>query len=134
MESTASIAALAALAQETRLAIYRMLVEQGPSGLAAGRIGEALKLAPATLSFHLRDLSQAGLLEARQQGRFIYYSADFDTMNALLGYLAENCCRSSGPRVSADDAARSLPCMPSDPGRIAPPAPKPVVHPKRRIA
>ena len=134
MESTAAVQALGALAQETRLAIFRMLVQQGPSGLSAGSIGDALKLAPATLSFHLRELSQAGLVRARQQSRFIYYSADFPAMNALLGYLAENCCRASGARAPEDDATCASPCKPSELGRIAPSAPKPVVHPKWRAA
>jgi ArsR family transcriptional regulator len=130
----AAVKGLSALAQETRLAIFRMLVQQGPAGLAAGSIGDALKLAPATLSFHLRELSHAGLVCTRQQSRFIYYSADFSAMNALLGYLAENCCRASGACTPADDATCASPCMPSELRRIAPSAPKPVVHPKRRVA
>ncbi|HVR94588.1 MAG TPA: metalloregulator ArsR/SmtB family transcription factor [Casimicrobiaceae bacterium] len=132
MESKTAVQALGALAQETRLAIFRMLVQQGPAGLSAGSIGDSLKLAPATLSFHLRELSQAGLVRARQQSRFIYYSADFSAMNALLGYLAENCCRASS--APGDDATCPSPCMPSELGRIAPSDPKPVVHPKWRVA
>jgi DNA-binding transcriptional ArsR family regulator len=92
MEMTQAIGALGALAQETRLAIYRLLVESGPEGLAAGRIGEQLDLPPATLSFHLAQLARAGLARNRQEGRFVIYSADFDNMNALVGYLTENCC------------------------------------------
>jgi ArsR family transcriptional regulator len=130
MESRAAVKALGALAQETRLAIYRMLVEQGPAGLPAGKIGNALKLAPATLSFHLRELSHAGLVCARQQSRFVYYSADFTAMNGLLGYLADNCCRAGDACRPVDDATSPSPCMPSQPRRIAPSAPKPVVHPK----
>ena len=84
--------ALSALAQETRLKVYRLLVEAGPEGLSAGRIGEELGLPPATLSFHLAHLSRAGLAQARQEGRFMIYSADFQNMNALVGYLTENCC------------------------------------------
>jgi ArsR family transcriptional regulator len=95
MESKAVVRALSAL-QETRLAIYRMLVEHGPAGSAAGKIGDPLKLPPATLSFHLRELLHAGLVCAKQQSRFIYYSADFTTMNGLLGYLADHCCRTDG--------------------------------------
>ena len=132
MESTVAVKALGALAQETRLAIYRMLVEQGPAGLPAGKIGDALKLAPATLSFHLRELSHAGLVCARQRSRFIYYSADFTAMNGLLGYLADNCCRPGDARRPVDDATRPSPCMPSQPGHVALSAPKPVVHPKKR--
>jgi DNA-binding transcriptional ArsR family regulator len=72
--------------------VYRLLVQAGPQGLAAGRIGEALDLPPATLSFHLSGLSRAGLAKSRQEGRFVIYSADFESMNALVGYLTENCC------------------------------------------
>src|ERR1700741_5651960 len=92
MEMTQAIDALAALAQETRLKVYRLLVEAGPDGLSAGRIGEELELPPATLSFHLAHLSRAGLAQSRQDGRFVIYSADFQNMNALVGYLTENCC------------------------------------------
>ena len=92
MELSAAIEALSALAQESRLSIYRLLVEAGPEGVAAGRIGEALKLPPATLSFHLSHLTRAGLTQSRQEGRYVFYSADFQNMNALVGYLTENCC------------------------------------------
>jgi ArsR family transcriptional regulator, arsenate/arsenite/antimonite-responsive transcriptional repressor len=92
MEMTQAIEALSALAQETRLQVYRLLVEAGPEGLSAGRIGEELDLAPATLSFHLAHLSRAGLAQSRQEGRFVIYSADFQNMTALLGYLTDNCC------------------------------------------
>ena len=84
--------ALAALAQETRLETYRLLVEAGPEGLSAGRIGEELELPPATLSFHLAHLARTGLVRSRQDGRFVIYSADFQNMNQLVGYLTENCC------------------------------------------
>ena len=87
-----AIDALAALAQETRLQVYRLLVEAGQEGLSAGRIGEALDLPPATLSFHLAHLARTGLAQSRQEGRFVIYSADFRNMNALVGYLTENCC------------------------------------------
>ena len=86
------IDALAALAQESRLKIFRLLVEAGPEGLAAGRIGEALQLPPAPLSFHLAHLARAALVSSRQDGRFVFYSADFGSMNALVDYLTENCC------------------------------------------
>ena len=95
METTNALAALSALSQEHRLAIFRVLVEQGPDGLPAGMIGERLQLAPATLSFHLKELSHAGLIAARQNGRFIYYRADYAAMNGLVAYLTENCCRAS---------------------------------------
>lgn len=92
METTDAIKSLGALAQETRLAIYRLLVQAGPEGRAAGVIGEQLGIPPATLSFHLAQLAGAGLVRSRQDGRFIYYSADFGAMNALVGFLTENCC------------------------------------------
>jgi len=92
MESKDVVRALAALAQDSRLAIYRLLVQQGPTGVAAGEIAATLGLAPATLSFHLKELSNAGLVKSLQQSRFIFYSADFEAMNRLLAYLTENCC------------------------------------------
>ena len=97
MESTTAITALAALAQETRLAIYRLLVEAGPTGLSVGEIGVGLAVAPATLSFHLKELAHAGLVAPRQDGRFIYYSANYARMNELLAYLSENCCARDNP-------------------------------------
>jgi ArsR family transcriptional regulator, arsenate/arsenite/antimonite-responsive transcriptional repressor len=99
MEISEAVDALSALAQESRLSIYRLLVEAGPEGLSAGRIGEALKLPPATLSFHLSHLTRAGLTQSRQDGRFVFYSAAFQNMNELVGYLTENCCggRSCAP-------------------------------------
>ncbi len=96
MKSTAAVAALAALAQDTRLAVFRLLVQQGPSGLAAGEIAGQLAIAPATLSFHLKELAHAGLVSSRQEGRFVYYAARFDAMNALLAFLTENCCAVDG--------------------------------------
>lgn len=93
METKSALTALTALAQETRLSIFRLLVEQGPEGIAAGTLAERLGLANATLSFHLKELSHAGLVTARQAGRFIYYSANFRTMADLVAYLTENCCR-----------------------------------------
>ncbi len=86
------IAQLAALAQTTRLRIFRLLVEQGESGLTPGQIASLLGLANATLSFHLKELAQAGLLKATPQGRFICYSVDFTNVRGLLDYLSENCC------------------------------------------
>lgn len=92
METKSIIAALAALAQETRLAIFRLLVETGPQGLAVGKIGEKLGIAPATLSFHLKELSHTGLVVSRQESRFIIYSANFKTMMGLITFLTQNCC------------------------------------------
>jgi DNA-binding transcriptional ArsR family regulator len=93
MQITEGVAALSALAQETRLAAYRLLVEAGPEGIAAGQIADTLGVAPPALSFHLKELSHAKLVSARQEGRFIYYAADFDQMAALMTFLTHNCCR-----------------------------------------
>jgi ArsR family transcriptional regulator len=95
METKAAITALSALAHESRLAVFRLLVEAGPDGLAAGQVSERLGLPPSSLSFHLKELSHAGLAASRQQGRFVIYSANFPAMNALLAYLTENCCAGS---------------------------------------
>jgi len=93
MKSIDAIDALSALAQETRLAIFRLLVREGPDGLAAGGIAERLGIPAPTLSFHLAQLSRAGLIAARREGRSILYAADYGGMNALLTYLTEDCCR-----------------------------------------
>lgn len=87
-----AIRSLSALAQESRLSIFRLLVQAGPAGMAAGSIGEKLDLPPATLSFHLAGLARAGLVRSRQEGRFVVYSADFEGMGRLLAYLTEDCC------------------------------------------
>ena len=87
-----AVQALGALAQGTRLSIFRLLVQAGPAGMAAGSIGEKLDLPPATLSFHLAGLTRAGLAQSRQEGRFVIYSADFEGMGRLLAYLTEDCC------------------------------------------
>ena len=92
METLTAADRLAALGHETRLAIFRLLVQAGPEGLAAGAIGERLSLAPATGSFHLAHLSRVGLIAGRQESRFIYYAADFSVMDDLIAYLTENCC------------------------------------------
>lgn len=92
MEPSSAVLALGALAQETRLAIFRLLVEKGPDGLCVGDIGAKLRLAPATLSFHLKELTNAGLLEYRPEGRFLYYAPNFEHMNDLVSYLTEHCC------------------------------------------
>jgi len=92
MKSAQVVKALAALAQPTRLAIFRLLVRAGPQGMVAGAIARKLKVAPATLSFHFRTLSHAGLVESRQEGRFVYYAANFSVMNEMVDYLTENCC------------------------------------------
>lgn len=96
MDTRTAIAALAALAQESRLATFRLLVQAGPSGMAASRIAEALGVPASSLSFHLKELSHAGLIASRQAGRFLIYSARFNTMLGLVGFLTENCCRNTG--------------------------------------
>ena len=92
MEKKGAIAALGALAQETRLDVFRLLVTEGPAGLAAGVIADRLGVLPASLTFHLQQLVHAGLLTQRRLGRQIIYSAEYAAMNELLGYLTENCC------------------------------------------
>ena len=95
METSNVLTALAALSQETRLAAYRLLVRHAPEGLPAGQIAEQLDIAPASLSFHLKELTRAGLIVARPDGRFVWYRADLDAMNGVVGYLTDNCCRAS---------------------------------------
>jgi ArsR family transcriptional regulator, arsenate/arsenite/antimonite-responsive transcriptional repressor len=92
MEKTDAVAALAALAQDNRLDVFRLLVQAGPDGMSAGAIAEALALAPNTLTFHFDRLRMAGLATVRREGRSMIYAAQFETMNALLGFLTENCC------------------------------------------
>lgn len=111
METSAAVAALAALAQESRLDIFRLLVQAGPGGMAAGRIGERLGGMPsATLSFHLAQLRQAGLVTCRRDGRSSIYAAGYAAMGALLGYLTENCCQGDAAAcagIAATDRERT---------------------------
>jgi ArsR family transcriptional regulator, arsenate/arsenite/antimonite-responsive transcriptional repressor len=107
-----AVAKLSALAQETRLSLFRLLVEAGPAGLPAGEIAERLAVAAPTLSFHLKELSHAGLIGATPRGRFVVYHADFAAMNGLIAYLTENCCRMTcdaecAPAGAAESASRS---------------------------
>ncbi|HET8731535.1 MAG TPA: metalloregulator ArsR/SmtB family transcription factor [Moraxellaceae bacterium] len=104
METNDALAALSALAQENRLAIFRLLVRHAPAGMAVGQIGETLGLAAATLSFHLKELHRAGLIESQNEGRFIFYRARLDAMDALVNFLTENCCGGT-------------PCRPDRPSR-----------------
>lgn len=92
MDQDRAIAALSALAQEKRLALYRLLVPCGPQGMAAGAIAERLGVPPSSLSFHLQQLVHAGLIVPRRVSRRLFYSAEYGAMNALLAYLSENCC------------------------------------------
>src|SRR5450755_2051452 len=92
METSDAVAALAALAQDNRLDVFRLLVQAGPEGMPAGSVAAALDLAPNTLTFHFDRLRQAGLVTVRRDGRSMIYAARFEAMNALLGFLTENCC------------------------------------------
>jgi DNA-binding transcriptional ArsR family regulator len=105
MNTQTAVRALAALAHDSRLEIFRLLVQAGPHGVSAGEIAEQLSIPASTLSFHMKSLSHAGLVESRHQRRFIYYSANFEGMNALVGYLGENCC-GGRPCVPAAAPAR----------------------------
>jgi ArsR family transcriptional regulator len=92
MESNDIVIALSALAQTSRLAVFRLLVQAGPTGLPAGKIADSLAIPSSSLSFHLKELSHAGLVLSRQEGRFVIYSANFGAMNTVIAYLTENCC------------------------------------------
>ena len=106
MKTTTAVRSLAALAQESRLLVFRLLVQKGPEGIHPSDISARLKLSPATLSFHLKELAHAGLIRAQPEGRHIRYSADFKTMNELLDYLTENCCQ--GRSCEARPAASAV--------------------------
>jgi ArsR family transcriptional regulator len=92
MKTKDVISALAALAQESRLAVFRLLVQAGPEGMAATKISENVGVPPSSLSFHLKEMTHANLIKSRQEGRFIIYSVNFKTMNGLVEFLTENCC------------------------------------------
>jgi len=100
MEKTDAVAALAALAQDNRLDVFRLLVQAGPEGMPAGQVAEALDLAPNTLTFHFDRLRVAGLVTVRREGRSMIYAARFETMNALLGFLTENCCQGAATKCA----------------------------------
>jgi ArsR family transcriptional regulator, arsenate/arsenite/antimonite-responsive transcriptional repressor len=108
MKKHDAVAALAALAQDNRLDIFRLLVEAGPEGLSAGSVANALELAPNTLTFHFDRLRNAGLVTVRREGRSMIYAAEFDTMNALLAYLTDNCCQGA-----QEACAGPAPCKPA---------------------
>lgn len=108
MKKHDALSALAALAQDNRLDVFRLLVEAGPEGLSAGKVAAAVKLAPSALTFHFDRLRDAGLVSVRRDGRSMIYAAQFDTMNALIGYLTENCCRGA-----SESCAPEVDCKPA---------------------
>ena len=108
MNAQQTVTALAALAQDNRLAIFRSLVVAGNRGLTPGVLSQQLGLAPATLSFHLKELLHADLLRKRQEGRFIHYQANFDAMNGVIAYLTENCCQGENCGVASAGCAAPL--------------------------
>lgn len=127
MDTADAIRSLGALAQETRLQAFRTLVQAGPAGCPAGTLADALGVPPTTLSFHLSQLANAGLVTARRDGRSILYAADFDRMNALIGFMTENCCGgtpssaglplcapapAAANATSSPDEASASPCRP----------------------
>lgn len=148
MKKSTAIAALGALAQETRLDIFRLLVERGPQGMAAGEIGERLKQPSPTLSFHLNQLRHAGLISSRRESRSIIYRANFSTMNGLMAFLTEKCCGGRpelcGPDVfppaqCTEDSCASGACEPiqikvSPQRKVAVPAASPIQRKGRATA
>jgi ArsR family transcriptional regulator, arsenate/arsenite/antimonite-responsive transcriptional repressor len=112
MRKRDALAALAALAQENRLDVFRLLVEVGPVGLPAGKVAGALKLAPNTLTFHFDRLREAGLVTVRRDGRSMIYAARFDRMNSLIGYLTENCCQGLPEQSAITECEATLATVP----------------------
>jgi DNA-binding transcriptional ArsR family regulator len=110
MEKASAIAALAALAQDSRLDIFRLLVQAGPEGLPAGKVGETFGLPSATLSFHLTQLRHAGLVTFHREGRSLIYAAEYEVMNGLIGFLTENCCGRERGACLPDGAV----CLPAE--------------------
>jgi ArsR family transcriptional regulator, arsenate/arsenite/antimonite-responsive transcriptional repressor len=108
MDAPQTVRALGALAHETRLAVFKLLVVAGQDGLPAGVIADSLNIAPSALSFHLKELTYAGLLVQRPDGRWIHYSANFGSMHALMAYLTDNCCK--GVSCTPDSQPIALPC------------------------
>ena len=114
MEAPIVVRALGALAQEHRLAVYRLLVQAGPDGMPAGALAEALGVPASSMSFHLAQLANAGLVTQRRQSRSIIYAADFAAMNALMAYMTENCCGGVPCSPAAEcEPARDGACSPS---------------------
>lgn len=116
MKIEAAVTTLAALAQETRLSIYRLLVEAGPDGVAAGVLAQRLEVPAATLSFHLKELTRAGLVTARHDKQFVFYAVDYDRMAELMTFLTQNCCKGM-PQACLNVVETEL-------GRCCPPGPK----------
>jgi ArsR family transcriptional regulator, arsenate/arsenite/antimonite-responsive transcriptional repressor len=117
MNKPHALAALAALAQDNRLDVFRLLVEAGPAGMPAGEVAQALKLAPNTLTFHFDRLREAGLVAVRREGRSMIYSAQYGAMNALIAYLTENCCQGA-----AEVREQAVVCKPASAKRAKEPA------------
>jgi ArsR family transcriptional regulator, arsenate/arsenite/antimonite-responsive transcriptional repressor len=117
MEKTDAVAALAALAQDNRLEVFRLLVQAGPPGMAAGEVAEALGIAPNTLTFHFDRLRQVGLIDVKREGRSMIYAARYETMNGLLSFLRQNCCagvpKSSSRRKSTVTPVQSRKNVPA---------------------
>lgn len=110
MKEHDALVALAALAQGNRLDVYRLLLEAGPEGMPAGSVADALRLAPNTLTFHFDRLREAGLVTVRRDGRLMIYAARYETMNELLSYLTENCCRGEPAQCAPDVTCTPAPC------------------------
>jgi len=113
MEADAVIRALGALAQEHRLAVFRLLIQAGPDGLPAGALAEATGVAPSSMSFHLAQLTHANLVHQRRRSRSVIYAADYAAMNGLMGYLTENCC--AGSACPPDACLPDTACLPASP-------------------
>jgi DNA-binding transcriptional ArsR family regulator len=111
MEKIDAVAALAALAQDNRLDTYRLLVEAGPDGMAAGHVAAALDLPPNTLTFHFDRLRIAGLVTVRREGRSMIYAARYETMNTLIAYLTESCCQGNAEQCMPAKGTTSRPAM-----------------------
>jgi DNA-binding transcriptional ArsR family regulator len=112
MKNSDAVAALAALAQDSRLDVFRLLVQAGPEGMPAGSVSSKLKLAPNTLTFHFDRLRDAGLVTVRREGRSMIYAARFEIMNGLLAFLTENCCQGAAEKCAPAD------CKPSRTKRV----------------
>ena len=119
MNSRQAVDALAALAHESRLGVYRLLVEAGPDGLNAGTIASRLEMPPSSMTFHLQNLHRAGLLTQERRSRELIYAADFGTMNDLVGYLTENCCGGNVAACGTQCAPASEVKKPKKSSRVA---------------